>query len=248
MKILSPYIIELAPTLDHHWYYVWEVETGINGALLKGKFLGTFPSSTTILNAYPQSPQLTKWIAEQGWNESQAVKSAAGEAGTRIHDAVEALLQGASLRRDKIKLEEWYKLSTFVSWHEKFKPEIIALEMPVFSRKLKFAGRLDCVARIAGEVTLIDWKSSKNVWPQFPLQFASYAQALEEMTDLVIENTACFQMGAKNKDGYRFVLYPDWREHLKVFQNVYETWKYDYGKRAEDPPILELPDELKLSL
>ncbi len=242
MKILKPYIIELAPTLQQHWYNVWPK----NKKGKKGKFLGTFPSTTTILNAYPQSAHLVKWIAEQGWSEAQRIKSEAGEAGTRVHTAVQSLLEGEQLTREPFSLEEWYKISTFVSWHKEYNPEIIALEMPIFSRKYKFAGRLDCIAKVGGEINVIDWKTSSSIYPHFPLQFASYAQAVEEMTDLKIDNTAAFQMGAKNKDGYRFVLYPEWKEHLKVFRNVYETWKFDYGKKALEPPVLDLPDSLKL--
>lgn len=240
MKIINPYTIELAPTLTGHWYNIWEKDK-------ERMFLGTFPSSTTILNAYPQSQHLTKWIAEKGWNESQRIKSEAGEAGTRVHSAIESLLEGGQLTREPFSLEEWWKISTFKSWYETYNPEIIALEVAVFSKKYKFAGRVDCIAIVNDQISVIDWKTSGSIYPHFPLQFASYAQAIEEMTDLEVENTAALQMGAKNKDGYRFVLYPDWREHLEVFLNVYKTWCFDVGKKALNPPILELPETLKLN-
>ena len=243
MKILNPYIIELAPTLSGHWYNVWEK----NEAGGKGKFIGVFPSSTTILNAYPQSVQLTQWIAEKGWHESQRIKSEAGERGTRIHIAVEYLLDGKGLSRDNYSLEEWYKIKTFVDWHKEYKPEIIATEMKIFSAKHGYAGRLDIIAIIAEEIYVIDIKTSGSLYDHFPLQFASYAQAVEEMTDLKIQNTAALQLGAKrNKKGFRFVIYPDWRDHLDVFLHVKKTWEYDYGSRASDPAVLDLPNELKL--
>jgi hypothetical protein len=245
MNLESPYIVELADTLKHHWYAVWRK----NKKGEKGKFLGFFPSVSTILNAYPQSEQLTYWIAEQGWNESQAIKSEAGEQGTKVHAGIELLLGGGELDRRSYKLKEWLKLSTFKTWHEKFNPEIIALELPVFSPKHGYTGRLDCLAKIAGEIYLIDWKTSSSLHNHFQLQFSAYAQAMEEVYKIKIDTTAVLQMGASNKDGYRFVAYPDWKEHFEVFKNVKATWQYDNfdsKNSPKGPPVLILPDTLKL--
>ena len=79
MKYKNQYRVQLADTLQQHWYSVWKVKNK------KEKFLGYFPSSTTILSAYPQSIQLMKWMADNGWNQSQIIKSEAGERGTPLH-------------------------------------------------------------------------------------------------------------------------------------------------------------------
>src|SRR3990167_8645958 len=127
------YKIELAETLGQgHYYNVWNE---------RGKLLGNFPSSTTILNAYPQSLQLTKWIAQNGWDESQKIKSDAGIRGTNIHNGLESLLAGMELRREMFSIEEWVKISTFVKWYHDFNPKVIHTELPLFSKKYKFCGR-----------------------------------------------------------------------------------------------------------
>jgi hypothetical protein len=235
----TDYKIELAPTLSQHWY----------GVHANGKFLGYFPSVTTILNAYPQSQHLTRWIADQGWNESQRIKSEAGERGTNVHRAIEVLLMEEALQQQAYSLEEWWKISTFVDWFHDTNPEILATEIALFSKKYKFAGRVDCIAKIDGKITVIDWKTSGSLYEHYPLQFASYAQAVEENTDLKVEQTAVVQMGTKSKKGYKFETYPDWHDHLKVFKHVQKTWQYDYfdsRKNPKEPPVLILPAELKL--
>lgn len=245
MKILKPYIVELAKTLAGHWYHVWRVQP--DGT--KGEYLGVFPSSTTILNAYPQSAYLTQWIAEKGWHESQRIKSEAGERGTRIHEASELLEDGVELLEKDYSLEEWWKISSFVDWHKEYNPELIAKEFPVFSEAGGYAGRLDRIYRIGGEITLLDIKSSSGIHEHFPLQFASYAKAIEENTDLEIAQTGCLQVGALNKNSYRFIVYPDWRDHYKVFEHVRGVWQYEYfdsKKNPKEPPVLELPSTLKL--
>lgn len=254
MQILKHYNVELAKTLSGHWYNVWMADS----YGMKGRFLGTFPSSTTILNAYPQSAHLTKWIADNGWNESQRIKSEAGERGTAIHKGIEYLLDGNEITEGSslpglhhsISLEEYWKLSTFVAWFNEYQPKIIAKEMKIFSKKGKYAGTLDALIEVEGLVTIIDWKSGSGLHDHFPLQFASYAKAIEENTDLEIVQTAALLLGASNKNGYRYVVYPNWREHYKVFKHVRATWQYDYfdsKKNPKEPPVLKLPATLKLT-
>lgn len=240
MKVLNPYVIELAKTLNQHWYNVWSATD--NGG--KAEYIGCFPSATTILNAYPQSIHLTKWIADNGWNESQKIKTDAGVRGTRIHTATEKLEDGEELMEEEYSLEEWYKISTFVDWHNTFHPELIASEMSLFSPSGGYAGRLDRIYRINGEVTLLDIKSGAGIHDHFPLQFAAYAHAIEENTDIEIQQTAALQLGASNKNGYRFVAYDDWREHYRVFQNVHEVWRY--GMEPKSVPTFDLPKTLKI--
>ena len=245
MNILKPFIVELAKTLSQHWYHVWRMQA--DGS--RGEYLGVFPSSTTILNAYPQSTYLTQWIADKGWNESQRIKSEAGERGTRIHIASELLEDGHELMEDDYSLEEWYKINAFVDWYHTYHPELIVKEFSVFSENGGYAGRLDRIYKIGDEIILLDIKSSSAIHENFPLQFASYGHAVEENTDLEISQTACLQLGAKNDNNYRYVLYPYWREHYRVFQNVRATWQYDYfdsKKNPKEPPVLVLPDKLKL--
>ena len=246
MKFKHQYRIELAKTLNQHWYSVWEKKK--NG---KEKFLGNFVSVTTCLQAYPTSEQLVSWIASQGFHESRQIRDAAGKAGTRIHSAIDSLLAGDVLMEVSYTTEEWVKLTSFVDWYEEYKPEIIMTEFPIFSKKGKYAGRVDCLAKLNGEVYLIDWKSSRSIHESAILQVSAYASAVEEMTDVKIENTAILQMGAQNKNGYRFVIQSDWKDKYKVFRNVQATWEYDNytsKKNPKEPPVLVLPETLCLEI
>ena len=248
IKFKKNYRIELAKTLASggHWYSVW-----LKNKKGKEKFLGHWPSVTLLLSAYPTSEQLIKWVATQGFHESREIRDEAGRRGTRIHLGIMGLLDEYELEEKNYTTEEWHKLDSFVKWHHEYNPEILAVEIPVFSKKGRYAGRVDCVAKINGQIHLLDWKSSRSIHESATLQVAAYSNAIEEMTDLKVENAAILQMGAQNKNGYRFVLYPreDWKARYKVFENVRDTWIHDnYGSRKnpKDPPVLELPESLKL--
>lgn len=236
LKFKHNYRVELAKTLSQHFYGVWEGD----------KFLGHFPSITTYLQAYPTSEQLVAWMAKEGYHESREMRDEAGRRGTRIHLAIQDLLEGQVLQEANFTLEEWRKIFTFTEWHKVYKPEILAMELPIFSKKGKYAGRLDCIAKIDGQIVLIDWKSSRNLHNSFFLQIAAYGNAIEEMSDIKIDAAAVLQLGASNKNGYRFEVDEDWRKNYKIFLAVKKTWEYDNPKLAKEPPVLVLPESLKL--
>ena len=124
LNFKKQYKIELAKTLTGHFYSVWEEEI----------FLGHFVSVTTILNSYPTSEHLVKWIADNGFHESRQIRDAAGRSGTKIHLAIEELLAGHELQEINYTTEEWVKIKSFVDWYHEYKPEIIATELAIFSK------------------------------------------------------------------------------------------------------------------
>lgn len=246
LEFTKQFVIQLAPTLNEHWYAVSKLTK--KGAEKK---LGYYPSSTTILNAYPQAAHLNKWIGENGWNESQRILKEAGLRGTKVHDAVERLLDGDELWNHHFSLDEWHRIDAFVRWFQATKPEILAVEVALFSPKHGYAGRVDCVCIIDGKVTVIDWKTSGAMYPHFPLQFASYAQAIEETTSLKVDQTAGLQLGTKSKAGYKFEVHEGWRMDFEMFKTVKQIWEYDrFGskktKKQMEAPVLILPDKLSL--
>ena len=222
--------VKLAETLSQHFYHVGNK---------------VFPSVTTILNYYPQSAQLTRWIADQGWSESQAIKSAAGERGTKVHSGVESLLAGEQLMKDFFSLDEWHRLAAFVDWYREVSPEILASEVMLYSTKYKYAGKADCVAKIGGQTYIIDWKTSGSLYPHFALQAAAYAKAAEEMKLFKINFTACLQLGNKTKKHYTFKTYDNWKDDFKTFLAVKTLYDADPSEDYQ-PPVLTLPEILKL--
>lgn len=248
MLYKEQYEIKLAKTLSQygHWYKVWKTDK--KG---KKKLLYQLPSVTHILTAYPTSEQLVKWIAEKGFHESREIRDEAGRKGSHIHSGIMDLLDGQVLNESGYTTEEWVKLKSFTDWYHEYKPEILAVELPVFSKKGKYAGRVDCIARINEQIYLLDWKSSRSIHESATLQVSAYSKAVEEMTDLKIDNAGILQMGAQNKNGYRFEVYPreGWMKKYKVFEHVKETWQYEnFGskKNPKEAPVLELPESLKL--
>src|SRR3990167_10229399 len=58
------------------------------------------PSVTWIAEHYPKGIGFYKWLAQTGWDESQALKEAAGDKGSKVHTAISALLTGQTVKMD----------------------------------------------------------------------------------------------------------------------------------------------------
>jgi hypothetical protein len=110
------------------------------------------------------------WLA----NRHNAVRDDAGERGTKLHEAAEHREKfgpGGTVDDDAAPFFEAY-----VKWADRAKPEIIAAEMTVVSRKWGHAGTLDNLMRFGDDselpkalehlrhkVLLVDKKTSKSV-------------------------------------------------------------------------------------
>lgn len=228
--------VELAPTLTEHWYL-------INGEKL-------YPSITTILKYYPKSEQLTKWAAEQGWEESREILSDAGRRGTQVHEAIHQLLTGSEIIKEHFELSEWWKLNAFKSWYEENNQkgsqgiQIIETEKRIVSQKYRYAGTVDCLCRLDDKVFVIDWKTSKNAYPHFALQVAAYAHALVEMEIVPsVDKTACLILGTRSRSAFRFTEYENWKDDFKAFLAIKSIFDRE---QPEPPQVLNLPESLKL--
>lgn len=77
-------------TVDERWYCrpAIDAKTGLPGV---PEFV---PSVTWITKHYPKGIAYMKWLAGLGWNEAEAVRQAAAEKGSRVHQAIASLLDG----------------------------------------------------------------------------------------------------------------------------------------------------------
>lgn len=70
-------------------------------------------------------------------------------------------------------------------WLNTVKMRPVAIEKIVYSRGYKYIGTLDAVGgvvEIAGQLAVVDWKSSVGIYPEYRLQLAAYKNAYEEET------------------------------------------------------------------
>lgn len=165
---------------------------------LDGK--GPITSVTTILKVVDKSGPLVGWAKRitaeaavrhaaelPGWVESfgdtgavgmltkasNVIRDKAANAGSEIHQFAEAITRG----QDVVVPEELAPyVASYRQWVADFEPEFLAAEEMVYSHH-GYAGTFDAIVRIAGEVWMLDYKTSKGVYGETALQLAAYANA-----------------------------------------------------------------------
>lgn len=67
------------------------------------------------------------------------------------------------------------------SWAIQHDLEPIWIEETVWSSRYRYAGTMDLLCKLDGQLTLIDWKTGKAVYPEAFLQNVAYQRAYNEM-------------------------------------------------------------------
>jgi hypothetical protein len=219
------------------------------------------PSVTWITHFYPKGEAFLRWYAKHGWDEAEALKSAAGDKGSKIHLAIADLLEGNAVKIDskylnkstgvveELTANEYEAVMSFLEWYLEAKPEVVAFEYVVFNSAEGYAGTVDLKCKLGGEVWILDVKSGPDVHPEHELQVSAYkhAEGQEDVTKIGI-----LQVGYKRNKTKKFKVteVPDkfgvflstkmiWRnetEGVAVSQKDYPLSIAIPKKTAEKPP------------
>ncbi|MFM2394177.1 MAG: hypothetical protein RLZZ546_2159 [Bacteroidota bacterium] len=240
-------------TPDERWY----VKEG-SDKKTKLPIFEYVPSITWICGYYPKGIQFYKWLAEKGWDESQAIKETAGTRGTKVHKAIEDLVNGLEVKIDskyenkntgefeEITVDEYDAIISFANWYNLVKPEVVANEFVVWNAKYNFAGTVDLVCKINGEWWIIDIKTSKSIWEEYKLQISAYKntvlqngiEGIEKDDQPTQIKTAILQVGYnRNKTGYKFTEIEDKFDMFLVAQQIWNNENKDVKPQQKDYPM-----------
>ena len=122
----------------------------------------------------------------------KAISEKAADVGSTVHDWISAGILcklGKGGMPDMPEDEEAIRcIEAFKSWARDVKPEWLLTEERVYyhddesdSNIHSFAGTVDAVARIDGQVCVIDFKTSKKIYKPYYLQVVAYQHALKSM-------------------------------------------------------------------
>lgn len=183
-----------------------------------------FVSITSVISHFNKEI-FTKWRKKVGDAEADKVTRQATSRGTDLHTLVENYLYNAE------QLPQVQPLSYFLFQIAKEKlnniNNIYALEGSLYSKYLGIAGTVDCIAEYDGELSIIDFKTSKKPKPRewiehYFVQCCAYACMLHELTGISVkkfviimtcENGECVVYEEKDKEKYLRLL----TQYIKKF-------------------------------
>ena len=194
-------------TVDHKRFYVTPEDN-------------YYPSITTVLSIRKKEG-LMEWRKRVGNDVANYVARTASARGTKVHHMCEDYLNNQHIEWP----EKWKE-------HEKdFLPwclfgqlrnkvlgnidEIYAQECGLYSDKYRVAGRVDCIAKYNGKLSIIDFKTStkerSDAWNEnYYIQGSAYAEMFTELTGidtnqiviLVVTEDGTVQEFIKSKNDY----------------------------------------------
>lgn len=131
-------------------------------------------------------PQLIKWANNLGLQGIDSTKyvDASATVGTLIHYLVECHIKGENPDLSEYSQADqelgYVGFNKFLEWEKEHKVEYIASELSLVSDKNKFGGTIDCIAKVDGELTLIDFKSGSGIYKEYYVQTSAYKELAKE--------------------------------------------------------------------
>jgi genome maintenance exonuclease 1 len=119
-------------------------------------------SVTTIISEKSDKTALYEWRKRVGDEEANRISTQAARRGTSIHKIAERyVLNEENIYKDEmpINVETFKSIQNILDNHV---DNILGVELPLYSKALKCAGRTDLVAEYDGVLSIIDFKTSRK--------------------------------------------------------------------------------------
>jgi len=191
--------------------------------------------------------RLRQWIAKVGYKASNKIKETRQVIGTHVHKLIELTLQGEKVNVGSYETEIREDMCRFYEFQKQAELEPEGLEQRLWSNKHGYAGTADYVGYYKSPEKFLvrghkpkftkksfvvgDWKTSKDIYPQYWLQLAAYCYAFKELTDKTPDGAFVCRL----RDGTVKVKEKTWEE-LKLEYDAFlaalelHQWKYRVGK------------------
>lgn len=144
------------------------------------------PSITTVLSILSRD-SIAAWRKKVGAEEANRISHRASTRGTKVHEIIEKYIDNDENFRDGYTPDVLESFLVMKPILDGFIGTVYAQEAPLYSTHLGVAGRVDCVAEFDGQLSIIDFKTSrkkkKKDWVKnYFMQEAAYAVMWEERT------------------------------------------------------------------
>jgi hypothetical protein len=138
---------------------------------------------------------LTENIIETAVMQYKTIKDEAGESGTDVHKLCELFILAVKNGTEKPVIDETISqpvingYNAFLKWYNENDVQFIESERDVYSKEHNYVGTFDVLMKVNGIITLGDFKTGSNIYPEYFIQLSGYNQAyIEEQTGIKVEH------------------------------------------------------------
>ena len=181
--------------------------------------------SITSLLSNLSKADIQKWRERVGEAEANKISTKASRQGTRVHSICESYIKNEYGYLDGGMPNEIDMFSSIQPLLDRI-DNIHVVEGAVYSDELQLAGRTDLIAEFDGNLSVIDYKTSRKIknWEMchsYFMQGAFYAIAYEERTGIPVHNIVII-MAVENEKPLLF------RETKERWLNPLKEVQYKY--------------------
>jgi len=177
-------------------------------------------------------------ILREAKSAHKKVSSDAASIGTVAHDWLESYIKAVlskgiiPLPSSPINPEVRRGVNEVMEWIKNNDVKFISSERKVYSKKHQFAGTLDAEAEVNGERSIIDFKTSSGVYPEYFLQTAAYAKALEEETGNIYSQMIIVRIPKSGKE-FGYTINRHVETYFKSFLGCLENYQRIMAEKDE---------------
>ncbi len=184
-----------------------------------------YPSVTTVLSAQ-KNERLESWRDSVGHDVANYIARTAANRGKIFHSAIETYLNNkdTSIYKNNVLA---YALFSLIKEKLELIDNVCGLEIPLYSKKYKIAGRADCVADFNVIASVIDFKSATrekadDIAEKHAIQETAYALMFEEQTDIPIKQVVTL---VACENGQIQVIIRKTEDHIEKLEKCIEEFR-----------------------
>ena len=204
-----------------------------------------YPSITTVLSIRKKEG-LMEWRKRVGDKVANYVAAKAAARGTKVHHMCEDYLNNVHLdypEKWKKHKKDFLPLCIFGQLRDKVLTnisDIHAQECGLYSDKYKVAGRVDCIAKYKGILSIIDFKTStrerSDAWNEnYYIQGSAYAEMFTELTGIDVSQVVILVV---TEDGTVQEFIKDKSNFLDALTDSVAEWKKQNETDNTGRPII----------
>jgi len=189
----------------------------------------TIPGVTTILSIL-NKPALVSWANKLGLQGIDSTKYVDEKAaiGTLAHEMIADYLRGKETdtsEYSKVQIDQAENaVLAFFEWEKTHHIEPIMVEKSLVSEQYQFGGTIDCLGKINGNRHLLDFKTSRGIFPEMLVQLAAYRQLLIE-AEYPVDKVTILRIGRSPDEGFEERLVNELDKRWLIFQHCLEIYR-----------------------
>lgn len=158
------------------------------------------------------------------WRRKSATAAAIG---TMVHEWAEKHAKGlkpAMPVNPKIR----NGVEAYLDWLKQHEIVFRANERRIYSRQYRYAGTVDAIGYVDGQLSVIDFKTSSGIYPEMAWQTAAYQHALQEEFGKPFERRWIIRFD-KEGGGFESEAFDNFDADFEVFRTALSLWRQVKG-------------------